>query len=200
MPDSRAGIETAHAEKKVRRLCPVAVAGREDDNGEVSDWPDNWDELEPAEAPEAEEVVPRRRRIWIIWVVVGFVLLLSLVWYVWVTALLNPDNYRGFADLSSSWQGGEDQIETGGDGRSGWLQLWIGGHLLLQVVALVLIIRRRHSMSSRLVAKWSLLVLFVPFAGVLGFYFYLLEGAVQRGVPGRQEETASFLRTPRQGM
>jgi hypothetical protein len=55
-------------------------------------------------------------------------------------------------------------------------------------------------MSTRLIVKWSLLVLLVPIAGVLGYYFFLIEGAIQRGVPGRQEETASFLRTPRQGM
>lgn len=178
----------------------VTVANSLRDNGGVSDWPNNWDEPEPSEALEAEEFVPRRRRTWIIWAVVGSVLFLSLVWYVWVTALLNPDNYRDFADLSSSWQGDEDPIGTGAEGRSGWLALWIGGHLLLQVVALSLIVRRRHIMSTRLIAKWSLLVVFIPFAGVLGFYFYLLEGAIQRGVPGRQEETASFLRTPRQGM
>jgi len=166
----------------------------------VNDWSDNWDDPAPVEALEAAETGPSRRRAWIIWAAVGALLLLALVWFVWVAALLNPDNYRDFADLSSSWQEGGEPIGSGGEGRSGWLALWIGGHVLLQVVALLLIARRRHSMSTRLIVKWSLLVLFVPFAGVLGFYFYLLEGAIQRGVPGRQEETASFLRTPRQGM
>lgn len=166
----------------------------------MSDWSDSWDDSESPIALEVGEVGSSRRRRWVIWTVGGVVLLVLLIWYVWVAALLNPDNYRGFADLSSSWQGGGEPIETGGSQRSTWLALWIGGHVLLQVVALVLIARRRHSMSTRLIVKWSLLVLLVPFGGVLGYYFFLLEGAVQRGVPGRQEETASFLRSPRQRM
>ncbi len=123
-----------------------------------------------------------------------------LVWYVWVAALLNPDNYRLPVDLSSPWQGSEATNGTGGSQRSSWLALWIGAHVVLQVVGLILIARRRQNMSTRLIVKWSLLILLVPIAGVLGFYFYLLESAIQRGVPGRQEETASFLRSPRQGL
>lgn len=165
----------------------------------MSDWSDNWDDLETPDALEVSEVGPRRSRAWIIWAVAGVAFLL-LVWFVWVAALLNPDNYRVSVDFSSPWQGSAEQAGSVASERSGWLALWIGGHVLLQVVALVLIARRRHTMSTRLIVKWSLLVLFVPVAGILGYFFYLIEGAIQRGVPGRQEETASFLRTPRQGM
>ncbi len=123
-----------------------------------------------------------------------------VVWSVWISALLDPDNYRVPVDLSSPWQGSEATAAADGGQRSTWLAWWIGTHVFLQILGLALIFRRRSRMSTRLIVKWSLLILFVPFAGILGFYFYLLEGVVQRGVPGRQEETASFLRTPRQRM
>lgn len=175
------------------------VANRLRDNAVLSDWSGDWDDSETSDAFEASEVSSRRSRAWIIWTIAGVAFLL-LVWYVWVAALTNPDNYRVPVDFSSPWQGAESQVGNEGSERSAWLARWIVGHVLLQVVGLVLIARRRHRMSTRLIVKWSLLVLFVPIAGVLGFYFYLLEGVVQRGVPGRQEETASFLRSPRQGM
>ncbi len=36
----------------------------------------------------------------------------------------------------------------------------------------------------------------VPATGPLGYIFFLLDKAVQRGTPGRQDESASFLRSP----
>jgi hypothetical protein len=164
----------------------------------VSDLSDNWDDLETWDDLEAGEGSSSRTRIWIIWALAGVVLLL-LVWFVWVAALLNPDNYRFLADPTSPVtfeQGGEAQIGSGPNQTSAWLAFWIGTHVLMQVVGLSLIARRRRTMTNRLIVKWSLLILLVPIAGVLGYYFYLLEGAIQRGVPGRQEEPASFLRSP----
>ena len=77
-----------------------------------------------------------------------------------------------------------------------WLQFWILFHIVAQVVGLVIIARRRDDMGRRLVVKWTLLILLVPIAGFLGFYFYLLESGIQRGTPGRRDESASFLRSP----
>lgn len=87
------------------------------------------------------------------------------------------------------------------DGYSGsisaWFAFWIGFHVLLQVVGLALIARRRLTMKNRLIVKWTLLLLLVPVFGVLGYYFYLLESATQRGLLGCQDDAASFLRSPR---
>ncbi|MDJ0664689.1 MAG: hypothetical protein QNJ75_09025 [Acidimicrobiia bacterium] len=163
----------------------------------MNEWSDDWDDFEAADAPEAGEAGARRSRVWIFWAFAG--LLVAVIWVVWMAALLNPDNYRMPVDLSSPLQVDGASDGAADTGRSAWLALWIGGHVLLQAVALVLIFRRRHRMSTRLIVKWSLLVLLLPFAGILGFYFYLLENAIQRGVPGRQDESASFLRSPRQG-
>jgi hypothetical protein len=77
-----------------------------------------------------------------------------------------------------------------------WLAFWIVFHIVAQVVGLVIIARRRDTMKKRLVIKWTLLIIFLPIAGFLGFYFYLLEAGIQRGTPGRQDESAAFLRSP----
>lgn len=229
----------------------------------MSDQPEDWDDLEAWEAeleglePGLEDGEDRPKRRWrgIIWVVLA-VTLLAFIWYVWVAALLNPDNYRlpvtptppvtpweqgeapfdleeredigslitlGFLLPSFSTDATPDDVESdcagqacvGGGGldlqqsgrgsdliagdsgdTSAWLALWIGAHVLLQAVGLVTIARRRHKMGTRLVVKWTLLILLIPVAGVLGYYFYLLEGSIQRGVPGRREQAASFLRSP----
>ena len=216
----------------------------------MSNRPEEWDDLAAWEAEfEDYEDTPRRSRGRVIWMVLTVTLgvsLLVLICYVWVAALLNPDNYRlpaATTPPATSWQQGpaEFDLETrddvgsliargflaqtfpapassddpGGEGSdpqpaegrpdviasrsgdfAGWLALWIVGHVLLQAVGLVVIARRRHAMGTRLVVKWTLLLLFVPIAGVLGFYFHLLESGIQRGVARRQEEAAPFLRSP----
>ncbi|MDJ0499115.1 MAG: hypothetical protein QNJ89_14880 [Acidimicrobiia bacterium] len=205
----------------------------------MSDRPGEWEDLEAWEAEfEDHEDGARRSRRGLIWIALG-VILLVLIWYVWLAALLNPDNYRLPVDPTppvTPWEQGAaefglderddvgslitrgflaqippatteepdlrisggraDVIASQSGDSSSWMALWIGGHLLLQAVGLVVIARRRHTMGTRHVVKWTLLLLFVPIAGVLGFYFYLLESSIQRGVAGRQEEAAPFLRSP----
>jgi hypothetical protein len=78
-----------------------------------------------------------------------------------------------------------------------WLTFWAVAHLLLQAIALVNIARRRDDMGSRLVVKWTLLVIFLPVLGFLGYYFHLMEEAIERFTTGRayQEDVAPFLRS-----
>lgn len=78
-----------------------------------------------------------------------------------------------------------------------WLMFWLIVHIGLQVFGLVHIARNRGSMENRLVVKWVLLILLVPIAGAIGYLFFLLDKAIQRGTPGRRDEAASFLRSPR---
>lgn len=80
---------------------------------------------------------------------------------------------------------------------SAWLTFWVAVHLLLQVIALLNIARKRHIMQTRLVTKWTLLVLLVPVLGFLGYYFHLMEEAIHRNTTGRnyQEDVAPFLRS-----
>ena len=80
---------------------------------------------------------------------------------------------------------------------SAWLAFWVVAHVLLQVIALVNIARNRHSMGTRLVVKWTLLVLLVPVLGFLGYYFHLMEEAIKGNTTGRsyQEDVAPFLRS-----
>jgi hypothetical protein len=52
-------------------------------------------------------------------------------------------------------------------------------------------------METRLVVKWALLLVFLPVIGLVGYIFFVLEKAVQRGTPGRRDEAASFLQSPR---
>lgn len=78
-----------------------------------------------------------------------------------------------------------------------WLAFWLVVHIALQIFGLVHIARNRESMETRLVVKWVLLIVFVPIIGVLGYIFFLLDKAVQRGTPGRRDEAASFLRSSR---
>ena len=70
------------------------------------------------------------------------------------------------------------------------LALLGGIHLL----TLLHLIHNRESMEKREVVKWSLLILLLPFVGVLGYGFSRLEKATQRGTPGRRDESAPFLR------
>ena len=79
-----------------------------------------------------------------------------------------------------------------------WLIFWIVIHIALMAYSLFDLFRKRHLMETRLVVKWVLLVVFVPVIGVIGYVFFLLDNAVKRGTPGRQDEAASFLRSPRQ--
>ena len=78
-----------------------------------------------------------------------------------------------------------------------WLTFWIIAHVALQVLGLWHIARNRHSMQARTVVKWVLLLILVPVIGVIGYMFFLLDKAVQRGTPGRRDEAASFLSDPR---
>ena len=66
----------------------------------------------------------------------------------------------------------------------------------LAVLGLVLLARDRHSMETGQVVKWAILLVLLPGLGVLGYFFWRLENAIQRGTPGRQDESASFLRSP----
>ena len=77
-----------------------------------------------------------------------------------------------------------------------WLAFWIVIDILLVVGGLIDLARNRHSMETRLVVKWALLLVLVPVAGMIGYWFFRLEDAVQRGTPGRRDESASFLRSP----
>jgi hypothetical protein len=78
-----------------------------------------------------------------------------------------------------------------------WLTFWAVAHLLLQAVALVNIARKRNVTKTRLTVKWTLLVLFLPVLGFLGYYFHLMEEAIERFTTGRsyQEDAAPFLRS-----
>ncbi len=77
-----------------------------------------------------------------------------------------------------------------------WLVGWLIVHVAMQVFGLVHIARNRQSMETRLVVKWVLLILLVPIAGPVGYIFFLIEKGIQRGTPGRQDESAGFLRSP----
>jgi drug/metabolite transporter (DMT)-like permease len=77
-----------------------------------------------------------------------------------------------------------------------WLGFWIVIDVVLVVLGLINLARNRHSMETRLVVKWALLLVLVPVAGVIGYWFFRLENAVQRGTPDRRDEAASFLRSP----
>ena len=77
-----------------------------------------------------------------------------------------------------------------------WLVFWLIVHVGLQVFGLVHIALNRESMQKRVVVKWVLLIVLVPIAGALGYLFFLLDKAIQRGTPGRRDEAASFLRSP----
>ena len=78
-----------------------------------------------------------------------------------------------------------------------WLAGWIAVHIGLQVFGLFHIARTRHSLGTFLIVKWVTLILVVPIAGVLGYYFFLIERALQRGTPGRRDEAAPFLQPAR---
>jgi hypothetical protein len=78
-----------------------------------------------------------------------------------------------------------------------WLITWVVIDFVLVVVCLIHLARRRHSMETRLVVKWALLLVFLPVIGLIGYIFFVLEKAVQRGTPGRRDEAASFLQSPR---
>ena len=78
-----------------------------------------------------------------------------------------------------------------------WLSLWIIAHVALQVLGLWHLARSRHSLQNRTVVKWAFLLVFVPVIGVIGYMFFLLDKAIQRGTPGRRDEAASFLSDPR---
>lgn len=80
---------------------------------------------------------------------------------------------------------------------SAWLTFWVVAHVLLQVIALFNIARKRHIMDNRLIVKWTLLVVLVPVLGFLGYYFQLMEEAIERNTTGRsyQEDVAPFLRS-----
>jgi hypothetical protein len=61
---------------------------------------------------------------------------------------------------------------------------------------ILMVFARGPSMETRQVVKWAILLALLPGLGVLGYFFWRLENAIQRGTPGRQDESASFLRSP----
>lgn len=77
-----------------------------------------------------------------------------------------------------------------------WLAIDLGLLGLLMAYALFHLLRRRETLERREVVKWTLLILLLPIAGVLGYYFSLLDRAVSRGTPGRRDTAAPFLRKP----
>lgn len=78
-----------------------------------------------------------------------------------------------------------------------WLAIDLGILAAMMAFALFHLYRRRATLERREVRKWVLVILLVPIAGVVGYYFSLLDRAVARGTPGRRDEAAPFLRTPR---
>lgn len=66
----------------------------------------------------------------------------------------------------------------------------------LMVLGLVLLARDRHVMRTGEVVKWAILIVSLPGLGVLGYFFWRLENAVQRGTPSRRDRSAPFLRKP----
>lgn len=77
-----------------------------------------------------------------------------------------------------------------------WLAIDLGIYATLIVFALIHLSRRRDTLERREVVKWVLKILFVPIIGVVAYYFSLLDKAVDRGTPGRQDEAAPFLQSP----
>lgn len=80
--------------------------------------------------------------------------------------------------------------------KGAWLALWIAIDIVMVVFGLINLAQNRHSMETRLVVKWAVLLVLVPVAGVVGYWFFRLENSIQRGPPGRRDESASFLRSP----
>lgn len=78
-----------------------------------------------------------------------------------------------------------------------WIVIDVVLLVIFHVAAFVHLRRRRDSMEKRQVVKWTLLIVLVPFVGPLGYFFGLLDKAVQRGTPGRRDEAAPFLRSYR---
>ena len=80
---------------------------------------------------------------------------------------------------------------------SAWLTFWVVAHVFLQVIALVNIARKRNVTERRLNVKWTILVLLIPVIGFLGYYFHLMEEAIERRTTGRsyQEDVAPFLQS-----
>ncbi len=78
-----------------------------------------------------------------------------------------------------------------------WLAIDLGILAVLIVFALFHLWRRRDTMPRREVVKWALVILLVPIVGVIGYYFSLLDKAVERGTPGRRDQAAPFLKSPR---
>jgi heme A synthase len=74
-----------------------------------------------------------------------------------------------------------------------WLAIDLGVLAALIIFALVHLARRRDDLERRRKVKWVLAILFVPIAGVVGYYFSLLDKAVARGTPGRRDSAAPFL-------
>jgi hypothetical protein len=78
-----------------------------------------------------------------------------------------------------------------------WLASWVVIDVVLVVLGLINLARNRHEMQTRLVVKWATLLVLLPVVGMIGYWFFRLENAIQRGTPGRRDEAASFLRSPR---
>ena len=76
-----------------------------------------------------------------------------------------------------------------------WFTFWVIVHVLLQLIALADIARRRNVTRRSLTTKWMILVVVVSVLGFLGYYFHLMEQAIERNTSGRgyQEDVAPFL-------
>ncbi|MDJ0665045.1 MAG: PLDc N-terminal domain-containing protein [Acidimicrobiia bacterium] len=78
-----------------------------------------------------------------------------------------------------------------------WFTFWVVVHVVLQVIALADLARKRNVTKRSLTAKWVILVVVVPVLGFLGYYFHLMEQAIERNTSGRgyQEDVAPFLQS-----
>lgn len=78
-----------------------------------------------------------------------------------------------------------------------WLAIDLGILAALVVFALFHLWHRRDILPRREFGKWILVILLVPILGVIAYFFSLLDRAVERGTPGRRDEVAPFLQSPR---
>jgi hypothetical protein len=77
-----------------------------------------------------------------------------------------------------------------------WIVIDVVLIVVFHVAAFIHLRRRRDSMTKREVRKWTLMILFVPFIGPLGYFFGFLEKSFQRGTPGQRDSVAPFLQRP----
>jgi 4-amino-4-deoxy-L-arabinose transferase-like glycosyltransferase len=68
--------------------------------------------------------------------------------------------------------------------------------IALVFLGLFVLARDRHSMKTRQVVKWAILVVILPGLGTLGYFFWRFENSERHGTSDRRGEAAPFLRKP----